>query len=74
MRGAKMKRAKKFRKNRAAMKKTAPALALKGSGMGHDFSIAIGSKTNDEWLRGQVIQRADTFVSVFLFETRFNSE
>jgi hypothetical protein len=40
MRGAKMNRAKKFRKNRAAIKKTAPAFALKGSGIGHDLSMA----------------------------------
>jgi hypothetical protein len=57
MRGAKMKRAMKFRKKRAAMKKTAPALALKVSGMGHDLSMAIGFKANDEWLRGQALRR-----------------
>jgi hypothetical protein len=38
-----MKRAMKFRRKRPARKKTDPALALKGSGMGHDFSILVGS-------------------------------
>jgi hypothetical protein len=60
-----MKRAIKFSKKRAAMRKTAPALALKGSGMGHDFSMAISWKTNDEWLRGQAFEKADTNVPAF---------
>jgi hypothetical protein len=63
MRGAKMKRAKKFRKKSTAMNKTAPALALKGSGMGHDFSISIGYKTKDQRLQGQVLlkRQKDSF-------------
>jgi hypothetical protein len=60
-----MKRAKKLRKKRTAMKKTAPALALKGSGMGQDFSIAIASKANDERLRGQASQSAEISVLEF---------
>ena len=41
IRGAKINRPVKFRRNRAAIKKTVPALALKGSGMGHDFSNMV---------------------------------
>jgi hypothetical protein len=52
----------KFRKKRAAMKKTAPVFALKGSGMGQDLSIAIGPKANDEWLRGQASQTEETSI------------
>jgi len=60
-----MKRPKKFRKKRAARKKTAPALTLKGSGMGHDFSIFIISKTNGGWLQGQAFEKVETSVPEF---------
>jgi hypothetical protein len=75
MRGAKMKRAIKFSKKRAAMKKTSPALALKGSGMGHDFSILIISKTSDGGPHGQAFPgKIGGGILNFLFETRVNSE
>jgi hypothetical protein len=49
MSGARMNRARKLRRNRPAMKKTAPALALKGSGMGHAFSIIILNHRTSTW-------------------------
>jgi hypothetical protein len=45
-----MKRAMKFRRKRPERKKIVPALALKGSGIGHSLSMAIGRKIKDEKL------------------------
>ena len=53
-----MKRPKKFRKKRAARKKTAPALTLKGSGMGHDFSIFIYPKLMADGSRVKLFSEA----------------
>jgi hypothetical protein len=56
MRGARMNRAMKLIRKRPARKKTVPALALKGSGMGHDLSIMFRYENNDGCPKGQALQ------------------
>jgi hypothetical protein len=54
-----------FRKKRAPMKNTAPALAPKDSGMGHDFSISIDREIKDGSLWGQAPLEPAGFLPVF---------
>jgi hypothetical protein len=56
----------KFRRKRQARRKTVPAFALKGSGMGHSLSMAVEQKHKNERVEGQASQgrRAGTGFSV----------